>query len=195
MAHKSNFTHDLSLEEWNVSGKEWLQTHNKHWDGIASGAVVFSSDNRVLLVQRSADDSMPNLWETPGGAVDTSDGTILEGCARELREETGLTAVRFVRRVTEGAEGDEYTVFTNSRGTKVFCKFVFEVEVPDDEEVVLDPVEHQGWVWATEEEVRKGKVGDGDGGEGVPIKLTTPHVMRLVMEAFRLRKEDGKKES
>lgn len=194
MAGKPTFTFDDSVSEWNVPGKDWLHTHEKHWNGVASGAIVFDGD-RILLVQRSADDSMPNLWETPGGAVDSSDATILEGCARELREETGLTAERIVRRVTEGADGDEYTVFTNSRGTKVFCKFVFEVEVKDGDEVVLDPIEHQGWVWATEDEVRKGRVGDVDGSEGIAIKLTTPHVTRMIMEAFRLRKEDAQKQT
>lgn len=178
------------VSDWNVPSKEWLATHDKHFAGIASSAVVFDGP-RVLLVQRSPDDSMPNLWELPGGAVDSTDGTILDGCARELKEETGLTATRIVRRATEGADGEEITVFTNSRGTKIFCKFVFEVEVKDGEEVVLDPVEHQGWVWATEDEVVKGKVGDGDGGDGIRIPLTAPHVRRIIMEAFRLRKLDA----
>ncbi|KAJ6787878.1 hypothetical protein PWT90_08935 [Aphanocladium album] len=191
----SEVAFEPAAAEFNVPGKEWLTTHAKDYAGVASSAVVFessgtsssSSPDRVLLVQRAPDDSMPNLWELPGGAVDSSDATILDGCARELREETGLTAARVVRRVTEGSDGEAVTVFTNSRGTKVFCKFVFEVEVREGDEVALDPVEHQGWVWASEDEVVKGVVG---GADGIRIPLTAPHVRRLIMEAFRLRKED-----
>lgn len=202
----SKLPFDPSVAEWNVPSKEWLSTHDKHFNGIASGVVVFDTPSssspssaspppRILLIQRAADDSMPNLWELPGGAVDDTDASILDGCARELKEETGLTATRIVRLVTEGADGEALTSFTNSRGTRIFCKFVFEVEVAADEEVVLDPDEHQGWVWATEDEVVRGKVGDGDGAEGVRIPLTTPHVRRLILEAFRLRKHDQEGET
>lgn len=175
--------------EFNVPGKAWLTTHQKDFAGVASSAIVFdpsspSSSPRILLVQRAPDDSMPNLWELPGGAVDSTDATILAGCARELREETGLTARRIIRRVTEGEGGEDVTVFTNSRGTKIFCKFAFEVEVDEGEEVTLDEVEHQAWVWAAEEEVVKGMVGE------LRIPLTAAHVRRIIMEAFRLKKED-----
>lgn len=192
----SKIPFDASVADWNKPAAAWLSDNDKHYDGLASGVVVFcappsTTPARILLVQRAADDSMPNLWELPGGAVDPTDATVLDGCARELKEETGLTVIRILRRVTEGADGEPVTVHTNSRGNRIFAKFVFEVEVRDDEEVVLDPIEHQGWVWATEEEVVRGKVGDGDGGDGLRIPLTTPALRRTVMEAFRLRKEDA----
>ncbi len=182
-----------AVAEFNVSGQEWLAIHDKHFDGVHASAVIFDSHSnsspplRILLVQRAALDSMPYEWELPGGGIDGEDVSILNGCVREVKEETGLTVLRVVRRVTEGADGEPFTVFTNSRGTRVFCKFAFEVEVEDNSKITLAPDEHQDWVWASEEEVVEGRMGSADGKR---IPLTAPHVRRIIMEAFRMRKED-----
>ncbi|KAM3452733.1 hypothetical protein MY3296_004302 [Beauveria thailandica] len=192
----SQVSFEPTVADFNVSLSAWLAAHRKDFAGVHSSAVIFdsllhpSSPGRILLVQRSATDSMPCKWELPGGAVDDEDATILDGCARELKEETGLTALHVVRRITEGPDGEQLTVFTNSRGTKIFCKFVFEVRVSEGESIVLDPEEHQAWVWASEDEVMAGKIRDTDGIDGLEIPLTAPHVRRLIMEAFRLRKAD-----
>ncbi|OAA57311.1 NUDIX hydrolase domain-like protein [Cordyceps fumosorosea ARSEF 2679] len=192
----SHVPFDPTVAEFDVSCDAWLATHQKDYAGVHASAVVFldgppTSPARILLVQRAATDSMPLKWELPGGAVDppAADATILDGCARELREETGLMARRVLWRVTEGPAGEPLTVFTNSRGTKIFCKFAFEVEVESQEPIVLDPKEHQAWVWASEEEVVTGMVAATDGGDGLSIPLTAPHIRRITMEAFRLKKE------
>jgi 8-oxo-dGTP pyrophosphatase MutT (NUDIX family) len=51
--------------------------------------ALVESDGRVLLVRRAAWDSLPGLWELPGGKVDRGE-PVLEALARELEEETGL---------------------------------------------------------------------------------------------------------
>lgn len=182
----ADFAFDESLVEWTVPAADWLRIHDKHFDGIGTSGFVFDAQNRVLLVQRAAHDSMPNLWETPGGGVDAEDASILHGCARELREEVGLVARRMKRLVTEG--GEKWSVFTNRSGTKVICGVGFEVEV-EDGEVVLDENEHQAWVWAEEEEVRGERMRDG---RAVP--LTGGMMRRKLLEAFRLRREAGESE-
>ncbi|KAJ4854353.1 NUDIX domain-containing protein [Trichoderma breve] len=180
----ADFAFDESLIEWTVPKSDWLEIHDKNFDGVATSAYIFDAQGRVLLVQRAAHDSMPNLWETPGGAVDSGDDSILAGCAREVREEVGLVARRMKRLVTEGEGRGKWSVFTNRSGTRVFCGFAFEVEV-DEGEVVLDPEEHQAFVWAGEEEIRRGVVG------GRRIALSCLMVRNRLMEAFRLRREDG----
>ncbi|KAH6603643.1 hypothetical protein Trco_008418 [Trichoderma cornu-damae] len=182
----ADFEFDESLIEWTAAKADWLQIHGKHFTGVATAAFVFDRQNRVLLVQRAAHDSMPNLWETPGGAVDAGDPSILHGCARELKEEVGLVARRMKRLVTEGKGRERWSVFTNRTGTEVFCSFAFEAEVEEGGEVVLDPEEHQRWTWAGEEEVRRG-VTDG----GLRIPLSALLVRNRLMEAFRLRRVDG----
>ncbi|KAF6780657.1 NUDIX domain-containing protein, partial [Colletotrichum musicola] len=54
-----------SLEPYNLPSRAWLAANDKHWDGLATGALVFSDDaegsssggRRILLLQRAAHDS------------------------------------------------------------------------------------------------------------------------------------------
>ncbi len=175
----ASFSFDASLAAWAVPAREWLRRHDKHWDGLASGAVVFqrsSSGDRVLLVQRASHDSMPDRWEVPGGAVDDQDASVLHGAARELREEAGLAATRFRHLVTRGpADPPGCDVFTNRSGTRMFCRFVFAVDVAGGDDssssssssldgpgpaVTLDPNEHQAYVWAAEDDVAAQRIGE-----------------------------------
>lgn len=180
-----NFTLDDSLSSWNIPAREWLIKHGKEneWDGLATATVVFNSDGKILLLQRAAGDSMPNKWELPGGAVDDDDPTILHGAARELAEEAGLVALHFTHVVTQGPNHDLGHAFPNSTNTKVWCRFTFHVEVESCDSVKLDPKEHQDFAWATEQEVKEGRIGDRD------LAITRDSVAALILEAFRLRME------
>jgi 8-oxo-dGTP pyrophosphatase MutT (NUDIX family) len=202
-----SFTTEPSLKEWSVPAQTYLKRHphpdGKNLDNIATSALIFrtSTDNdsnasnspqpqrRVLLLQRAAHDSMPLCWEPPGGAVDPGE-TILEGCAREVYEESGLAARRIVRVVKDGI------VFRNSSGTMTIGKVVFEVEgnlagegESESEDtagvvVKLDPNEHADWAWVTEDEVRKGMV------KGREEKLAGATTYEVLMEGFRLKREE-----
>ena len=183
-----NFTFDPSVASWDMPSKTYLTTNAKTWHALAAGAMVFDAHDRLLLIQRAPHDSMPNRWENPGGAVDTTDASILHGCARELWEEAGLVATRINHVVTEGAELAPGTVFTDRTGKRFYCKFSFEVDVQEGE-VRLDPNEHQDFLWVTEEEAKAEKVGERE------IPLTTAQMRRLVAEAFRLRKLSKEKKA
>jgi len=152
---------------------------------VAPGAMVFdrSTPSRILLVQRASTDSMPNLWEVPGGAVDPEDPSILHAVVRELWEEAGLTAANI------GPQVGEVQIFTTRRGLTV-CKFHFLADAetsPDGTlDVKLDPREHQNYVWATEEQVIAGRVDD------VQLKWTSSEQEGAVLEAFQARKAHSK---
>ncbi|KAI5457633.1 NUDIX hydrolase domain-like protein [Mariannaea sp. PMI_226] len=175
-----NFTFDPSVSEWNVPGPQWLRDNNKTWNGCASGALVFDSQNRILLVQRAAHDSMPNLWEIPGGAVDDEDPSVLYGCARELWEETGLVLTHIRHVIPDGFNGKPGAVFTNRTGQRIFCKFSFEVDVAEGQEVRLDPNEHQDFIWATVEEVGVEAIGDRK------IPLANAIIRKLVEQGYQM---------
>ncbi len=146
--------------------------------------MVFDSEDRLLIVQRAAHDSMPNLWEIPGGACDSTDKSILHGIARELFEETGLR-VNELRHLV--GPGDGHVVFKTSRKGLIVCKFTFEVEVESTEVVMLDPKEHQNYLWITEEDCKEYQVmGEGN---MVRFQFTTAAQQATVLEGFRLRKE------
>jgi 8-oxo-dGTP diphosphatase len=53
--------------------------------------IIFNPENRVLLLKRSSfpDQWMPNKWALVGGGVEDGEEPI-EGCIREIKEETGL---------------------------------------------------------------------------------------------------------
>jgi 8-oxo-dGTP pyrophosphatase MutT (NUDIX family) len=187
-----DFRRHSSTSPFTVSPQTYSLIHpGKNYHYIAS-ALVFDNEismgPRVLLIQRSARDTMPNLWEVPGGSVDHDDKSILHAVARELWEEAGLAATKIGRLV--GAP----QIFAVRPGSgKEFCKFTFlvEVEQTSDEglKLKLDPMEHQKFVWATEGGVRAGKVGN------VELEFTSWEVEQTVLEAFRVRKEVSLKQN
>jgi len=54
-------------------------------------AVIFNEEKRILLLKRSTfpDQWMPNKWALVGGGVEEGEEPI-DGCKREIKEETGL---------------------------------------------------------------------------------------------------------
>ena len=55
--------------------------------------IITDADGRVLILRRAAGDTAGGHWCLPGGKVDYGD-TVEQSAARELKEETGLSAVR-----------------------------------------------------------------------------------------------------
>lgn len=190
-----SFDTDPSISRFLVPSQTWLSdlgntnhagtVHNDAsstpYGYIAVGALTFDRTGRILLIQRASSDSIPNLWEIPGGACDDEDPTILHAVARELFEEAGLKATKIGLQV---GLGQGYTFLTSTK--KVVCKFSFlaEVEIGGEVDekgwlkVKLDPEEHQNYVWATREECKAEKVGD------LKIPFTHPEQKKMVLDAF-----------
>jgi 8-oxo-dGTP pyrophosphatase MutT (NUDIX family) len=190
-----NFTSDPSTSSFAVSAQTYLSNHpSAYYQYIATGALVFDRSSpsssppgpRILLIQRAEGDSMPGRWEIPGGGCDDDDASILHAVARELWEEAGLQAARV------GPLVGTPHVFV-SRSGKLVGKFNFLVEAAGEPtadgrwDVTLDPVEHQRFVWASEEEVRARRAVGGD----VELSFTARHLEETVLEAFRLRREES----
>lgn len=165
-------TPELLSSPYSLSLEAYLAANPSITDIIGSAAVFYhpqphsQHQPRLLLIQRSPHDFFPLKWELPGGSVDRGadgDSSLVAGAVRELREETGLEAVRVVRWVAtrEFPEGD---------GVRMWRQVIFEVEIDgevgDEEEgmggprVRLDPEEHVDYRWVTAEEVREGKTGE-----------------------------------
>ena len=58
---------------------------------IGVSAIVFDETGRVLLIQRGQPPAQ-GFWHAPGGKLEPGE-SLLEGCCREVREETGLDIV------------------------------------------------------------------------------------------------------
>ncbi|KXX82648.1 MutT-like protein [Madurella mycetomatis] len=191
-----SFTWQASVNGLHITEKDFLSTRPLI-AAAATGALVFSKasgEDRALIIQRAAHDSMPLLWETPGGACDLEDETILHGVARELWEETGLRMKSVTRQV-----GGGYTFITRSGLAVTKLTFEAEVETPVSAQgeqlfpkVTLDPNEHVRFLWATEEECRQGRVAalDSNGEpEVVNVEFTTEAQKRIILYGFKLRRE------
>ena len=174
------FSAHPSTSPFTVSQEKYLSQHpDERFQYIATAALVFDTrkgvDPRILLLQRSTQDSMPNRWEVPGGACDDEDESILHGLARELWEEAGLRATYI-----EPPLGEPH--FFTSRSGKRICKFVFVVQVEQGTEgrldVKLDPEEHRQFVWASQDEVKAKKVGD------VELEFTTQDLENTLLQSF-----------
>lgn len=155
-----------------------------HIDAFIASTFVFSSA-RLLLIQRSATDGWPLMWEIPGGGVDPTDPSVLHAAARELAEEAGLTLTSFLSCVDDYGAGKPPHIWRDDNPKKgwMWCRLSFVVEVESSETVTLDEREHQDYVWATEEEVRAGRA------SGRELKFVSPEMKEILLAGFRVKKE------
>lgn len=179
---------------------------------LMAGAVVFrqvppgnptATADQVLVVRRSASDSYPGTWETPGGSIEETDSTIIAGAVRELWEETGIRAchvpcaVGMLLQDGRAAEvaakddarlDDDGLTITFVETGRVWGKSTVIVEVESTDEVTVRPDEHSEWAWVTEEEVRRGRMDSGNGGMR-ELNFVSECVRWTLLDAFRMRKE------
>ncbi|KAF2125042.1 hypothetical protein P153DRAFT_370362 [Dothidotthia symphoricarpi CBS 119687] len=174
-----SFDYDPSLQEYAVHEKEFLRQHPRY-SVLCTGIVVFHENGKLLLVQRAADEkAFPNAWEVPGGKVDDTDESILHAAVRELKEETGLKATRILRKVGES----EFSDRGRHGPEQWWLKTIFEMEVQSMDALVLDPIEHQAHLFASEEDVVNNCVGD------LKMVYMPQPSKEIKLEAFRLRQE------
>ncbi|WQF83318.1 Putative NUDIX hydrolase domain-containing protein [Colletotrichum destructivum] len=167
----------------------------------------------LLLQRSAREKALPHRWELPGGAAESRDGDALAAAARELWEETGLRAARFAALVGayqwDGAgdsaaatavPGDqawglpgggvgvaESADVVTGRRRDAWRKYTYLVEVETEAgggtDVVVDPEEHEAFVWATEDEARAGRCGD------VVLDWTSENQRLDVLKAFEIAKK------
>ncbi|KAF5860075.1 hypothetical protein ETB97_002036 [Aspergillus alliaceus] len=155
--------------------------------GILCASIIIHR-SRVLLIQRVPDDDYPNLWEAPGGVADDGE-TIVDCAVRELREETGLRASAVTGLVGELEWDDSLPgpIVHSKRGLwKVFIfRVVVEGEGREELEVTIDPKEHQGYLWVTEEEARRDMCGD------MKLAWVSLDLKKIVLEALECCRDDA----
>jgi 8-oxo-dGTP diphosphatase len=101
-------------------------------------AAAVRRAGRVLVLQRRADDFLPNLYEIPGGKVEAGE-TLLAALERELVEETGMR----LGAVNAYVGAFDYV----DEDGRVVRQFSFAVS-SNDSEVIAYP-EHQAAAWVS----------------------------------------------
>ncbi|WP_280329839.1 NUDIX hydrolase [Nocardia wallacei] len=122
---------------------EQLTTDATHDDvqQLVVGAVLQSGD-KILLLQRPADDFMGGIWELPSGKVEPGEA-LDQALIREVKEETGLDVTRIARYLGE---------FDYQSGSgKKSRQFNFAVDVAAAEPVELQEHDAYAWTNLTEE--------------------------------------------
>ncbi|KAF2437814.1 hypothetical protein P171DRAFT_372623 [Karstenula rhodostoma CBS 690.94] len=177
-ATAASFDYDPSLQKYKVTEREYLE-QNPDFSAVCTGIVVFNEKGELLLVKRaSLETAFPDFWEIPGGKVDEPDESLLHAAVRELKEETGLDAARIVRQTTHMT----FDIPRTQGRIESWMKLIFEVEVKQLD-IVLDPKEHDAYLFATEEQIVKETVGD------VVLKYISPDNKRVKLDAFNRRRE------
>jgi len=109
--------------------------------------VVYTRTGKVLLLQRA---DHPEFWQSITGSMEWGDEQPAETAARELREETGITAAPAA--FTDWKLQNRYVIFPQWRykyapGVTENTEHFFSLELPDEPAVTLSPDEHSEYAW------------------------------------------------
>ena len=119
---------------------------------VSTLIVVHTPDLRVLLIERA---DARGYWQSVTGSQEPGE-TLAATATRELREETGIDAVRYGG-VRDWQMSNVYEIYPRWRhryanGVTHNTEHVFGLEVPEPVAVVLEPREHRAFAWLPYEE-------------------------------------------
>lgn len=109
--------------------------------------VIHTPQLEVLLIERA---DQPGFWQSVTGSMDTLDEPLALTAAREVLEETGISARPEDFR--DWALANVYEIYPVWRhryapGVTHNTEHVFSLCVPPDTAVTLSPREHSAWQW------------------------------------------------
>ncbi|MDP3826772.1 MAG: dihydroneopterin triphosphate diphosphatase [Polaromonas sp.] len=109
--------------------------------------VIHTPALEVLLIERA---DQPGFWQSVTGSMDTLDEPLAQTAAREVMEETGISARPEDFR--DWALANVYEIYPVWRhryapGVTRNTEHVFSLCVPPGTPVTLSPREHRAWQW------------------------------------------------
>lgn len=117
---------------------------------IGISAIIFDSDERVLLIQRGKPPAA-GWWHAPGGKLEAGE-SLLEGAQREVREETGLEVVigPIMAVVERRQEGFHYVIID------------FLARLADPDQTAIKPADDaSAAAWVAESELADYPIAEG----------------------------------
>jgi len=149
--------------------REQFQRHiantGGHIDKVVVGAAIIRQNDppagpratgpQLLLLKRSPTENYyPNVFEMPGGNVDSTDATIRDALVREVMEETGLVVTRILDQLPSFIYTTEKVVKVSGGQKENILKKCIQlsfVVLVDGEDFRVNPEEHSTGSWATKE--------------------------------------------
>lgn len=109
--------------------------------------VIHTPDLLVLLLERAP---WPGYWQSVTGSLAREDEPVRDTAIREVSEETGLDATRYV--LADWGIENTYEIYRQWRsrygpGVTHNVEHVFGLTVPEPVPVRLAPKEHSQYVW------------------------------------------------
>lgn len=165
---------DIYDKNRRLTGKRIVRGESHGADEYVLVALVWIVNSRgeLLITLRSPEkESWPNHWENTGGAVQAGESS-LEGCVRELMEETGIAA-----------EASELTMINMHRGKNAFYDTYAVKKDISITELHLQPGETVNAMWVT---VERFEEMCADGSVAAPIAGGYRRVKPALMEYMKL---------
>lgn len=112
--------------------------------------VIYKSNRDVLLIERA---DRTDFWQSVTGSLDALDEDLALAAAREVFEETGISADQLPKDALQNMHHQiEYQIYPEWRfryapGVTSNIEHWFALQVPDDTQVKLAPREHVAYEW------------------------------------------------
>lgn len=119
---------------------------NKPTFNVGLKAVVLNSKNEMLLIQRSAENTVAGKWDIPGGRMSFGE-SLDEALAREVREESGLEVEAI------GTVLSVCTFMRDVSASNQIVRITFAVRATEGEIMLSD--EHQAYEWVGLDRVKE----------------------------------------
>lgn len=133
-----SFTERLKMNKLVIELTEKAKQDNV--SKLSVGAALIHN-KQLLILKRMPTDFMPNIYELPGGALESGEN-LIQALERELEEETNCKIDKIVKYI-------DYIDFPSSTG-KLTRRFNFLVYPKTPVSIILS--EHSGYKWILPEE-------------------------------------------
>ena len=109
---------------------------------VSAGAIVFKKNNQIeyLLLYRRANPPFKESWDFPRGNIEKDESEI-QAVTREIKEETGISYLRFIKGFRESIE-----FFYRREGRLIRKTIVYYLAETNSKEVRLSE-EHKDYAW------------------------------------------------